>query len=166
MVKLQRAHGECLGTRSRRRTRQAAISFVQAQIACDPEISEWGNPHTNRMYHILNKQVYGDKPGELKHLSTQRKRKKNRFPKQRRAKGKEPKPETLSLGLRMAHNAVYLNRRVLESSTTEGNSPVGKKRKLQEPIQSTTRHVKPCGKQGGPPPKAKYYLMTDSEAVP
>ena len=33
-------------------------------------------------------------------------------------------------------------------------------------IQSTTRHVKPCGKQGGPPPKAKYYLMTDSEIEP
>ena len=29
-------------------------------------------------------------------------------------------------------------------------------------IQSTTRHEKPCGKSGGPPPKAKYYLVTDS----
>ena len=29
--------------------------------------------------------------------------------------------------------------------------------------QSTTGHVKPGGKQGGPPPKAKYYLVTDSE---
>ena len=29
-------------------------------------------------------------------------------------------------------------------------------------IQSTTRHVEPCGKSGGPPPKAKYYLVTDS----
>ena len=28
-------------------------------------------------------------------------------------------------------------------------------------LQSTTRHVKSCGKQGGPPPKAKYYLVTD-----
>ena len=28
-------------------------------------------------------------------------------------------------------------------------------------IQSTTRHEKPCGKSGGPPPKAKYYLVTD-----
>ena len=27
---------------------------------------------------------------------------------------------------------------------------------------STTRHVKPCGKLGGPLSKAKYYLMTDS----
>lgn len=48
------------------------------------------------------------------------------------------------------------NRRELERSTTEGNSPVGKKLCLLGLIQSTTRHVKPCGKQGGPPPKAKY----------
>ena len=29
-------------------------------------------------------------------------------------------------------------------------------------IQSTTRHVKPCGKSEGPPSKAKYSLVTDS----
>ena len=50
--------------------------------------------------------------------------------------------------------------------TVGGNSPVGKSECKRVLIQSTTRHVKPCGKQGGPPPKAKYYLMTDSEAVP
>ena len=33
-------------------------------------------------------------------------------------------------------------------------------------IQSTIGHVKPGGKQGGPPSKAKYYLLTDSELVP
>ena len=33
-------------------------------------------------------------------------------------------------------------------------------------ILSTTRHVKPCGKLGGPSSKAKYHLMTDSEPVP
>lgn len=33
-------------------------------------------------------------------------------------------------------------------------------------LQSTTEHVKLCGKLGGPPPKAKYYLVTDSEEVP
>ena len=32
-------------------------------------------------------------------------------------------------------------------------------------IRSTARHVEPCGKAGGPPPKAKYYSVTDSEAV-
>ena len=33
-------------------------------------------------------------------------------------------------------------------------------------ILSTTGHVKPCGKLGGPSSKAKYLLMTDSELVP
>ena len=33
-------------------------------------------------------------------------------------------------------------------------------------IQSTAGHVESGGKQGGPPSKPKYYLMTDSEAVP
>ena len=54
----------------------------------------------------------------------------------------------------------------LERVATEGESPVIEMSSLWVRIQSTTRHVKPCGKQGGPPPKAKYYLMTDSEAVP
>jgi hypothetical protein len=58
------------------------------------------------------------------------------------------------------------SRRVLESTTVEGNRPVGEKVKQLDLLQSTTRHVKPCGKQGGPPPKAKYYLVTDSEEVP
>ena len=44
-VKLERAQGGCLGTESRRRTRQAAKSSGEAQTARDPEISEWGNPH-------------------------------------------------------------------------------------------------------------------------
>ena len=43
-VKLERAQGECLGIRSRRRTRQAAISHGEEQISIDPWISEWGNP--------------------------------------------------------------------------------------------------------------------------
>ena len=59
-----------------------------------------------------------------------------------------------------------VNRTQLESWTVGGNSPVGKSYNNQVLHQSTTRHVKPCGKQGGPPPKAKYYLMTDSGAVP
>ena len=36
--------------------------------------------------------THGREPGELKHLSSRRKRKKNRFPKYRRAKWEEPKP--------------------------------------------------------------------------
>ena len=49
---------------------------------------------------------------------------------------------------------------------TVGDRPVGEKIKMQSGIQSTTRHEEPRGKTGGPPPKAKYFLMTDSETVP
>ena len=42
--KILRAHGGCLGTGSRRRTRQAAISPGEWQTHLDPGISEWGNP--------------------------------------------------------------------------------------------------------------------------
>ncbi len=43
-VKLIRAQGGCLGTKSRRKTWQAAISCGEKQIFRDPQISEWGNP--------------------------------------------------------------------------------------------------------------------------
>ena len=33
-------------------------------------------------------------------------------------------------------------------------------------IQSTAGHEEPGGKQGGPPSKPKYYLMTDRGAIP
>ena len=49
---------------------------------------------------------------------------------------------------------------------TEGDSPVVENDSFMDWIQSTTGHVKPCGKQGGPPSKPKYYLMTDRGAVP
>ena len=49
---------------------------------------------------------------------------------------------------------------------TEGENPVGERRIVSGWIQSTAGHVKPCGKQGGPPSKPKYYLMTDRGAVP
>ena len=47
-----RAHGECLGIRSRRRTRQAAISCGELQISFDPQISEWGNPHDEESWNV------------------------------------------------------------------------------------------------------------------
>ena len=55
------------------------------------------------------------------------------------------------------------SRRSLERHTIEGKSPVDEMAESLSILQSTTRHVKPCGKQGGPPPKAKYYLVTDRE---
>ena len=51
------------------------------------------------------------------------------------------------------------------SQTEDGESPVDERAMNLAEIQSTARHEKPGRKQGGPPPKAKYGLVTDSEEV-
>ena len=48
----------------------------------------------------------------------------------------------------------------------EGESPVIEIQEGPSGIPSTTGHVKSCGNPGGPSPKAKYKLLTDSELVP
>ena len=55
----------------------------------------------------------------------------------------------------------------LERPTIEGDSPVGEIHQTSwNDLPSTTGHEEPCGNLGGPSPKAKYYLVTDSELVP
>ena len=54
---------------------------------------------------------------------------------------------------------------VLGKQARESESLVLEMRYITSRIQSTARHVKPCGKTGGPPPKAKYYSVTDSGEV-
>ena len=48
----------------------------------------------------------------------------------------------------------------------QGDSPVGEKLNWQGWHLSRAGHVKPGLNLGGPPSKAKYSLMTDSEQVP
>ena len=50
------------------------------QTDFDPKMSEWGNPLVIRQ--VLNTEYIGveSEPGELKHLSTRRKRNQLRFP--------------------------------------------------------------------------------------
>ena len=52
--------------------------------------------------------------------------------------------------------------RELESSARGGKSPVLETGSSRAETQSTAGHEKSGGKQGGPPPKAKYDLVTDS----
>ena len=54
----------------------------------------------------------------------------------------------------------------LERPAIEGDSPVSGSDLSPRWHPSTAGHVKPCGNSGGPPPKAKYYLVTDSGQVP
>ena len=79
MVKLVRADGGCLGIDRRRRTRKAAISFGELLTGFDPEISEWGNPPVIRQVSFTEYIGKRGEPGELKHLSTPRKRNQPRF---------------------------------------------------------------------------------------
>ena len=62
---------------------------------------------------------------------------------------------------------LILSRMALESPIIEGDNPVGeKKQSFRVGFPSTAGHVKSCGNSGGPLPKAKYSLVTDSEPVP
>ena len=54
----------------------------------------------------------------------------------------------------------------MEMPTIDGDSPVCEILNHPRVFLSTTRHVKSSGNLGGPSPKAKYYLVTDSELVP
>ena len=47
--------------------------------------------------------------------------------------------------------------------TIVGNSPVSEKDIDKAGSRVPPEHEEPGGKPGGPPPKPKYYLMTDSE---
>ena len=66
--KYHRAHGGCLGSRRRRRTREAAKGRGEARTASDPRVSEWGNPPQATAASTDG----GGEPAELKHLSRRR----------------------------------------------------------------------------------------------
>ncbi len=61
---------------------------------------------------------------------------------------------------------VESSRSDLERSAEEGKSPVGETFNAPMSILSTAEHEKFRRNPGGPSPKAKYSLVTDSEPVP
>ena len=60
------------------------------------------------------------------------------------------------------HGTGVVSRMVLEFPSIEGETPVDENDKGSRGFLSTTGHVEPGGKQGGPPSKPKYYSATDS----
>ena len=64
----------------------------------------------------------------------------------------------------MAHD--MYSRRGLERHTEEGKGPVDEMQIIARQHQSSTKHEEFGVKPGGPPPKPKYYPVTDSETVP
>ena len=55
---------------------------------------------------------------------------------------------------------------VLEGPTKDGDSPVRDIQPAPDEFLSTMGHVLARGNPGGPPSKAQYSLVTDSELVP
>jgi hypothetical protein len=111
----------------------------------------------------------GGAPGELKHLSTPRKREHPRSsgerngasPNRHRAKaaavavaGLQEGPDR-SAGRSGSCRKRAPTRRALERPAGGGESPVGERRASPGPILSTAGHVESGRKPGGPPPKAK-----------
>ena len=61
----------------------------------------------------------------------------------------------------------FVSRSCVEPHTTEGNRPVGERALIcRSTFLSRTAAVKRGLNPGGPPSKAKYSLVTDSELVP
>ena len=58
------------------------------------------------------------------------------------------------------------NWKPLERGIIEGDNPVQVFFMFDSSILSSAGHEKSCRNPGGPSPKAKYYLATDSELVP
>ena len=112
------------------------------QCTFDPEISEWGNPPALRRVSYTEYIGVGGERGEVKHLSTLRKRNQLRFPKQRRANGDQPLSRLCFSGA------------VLERPAIVGDSPVHERAYSMK--TSRTGHVKSCLNMGGPSSKAKY----------
>ena len=121
------------------------------------------------------------KPGELKHLSTPRKRKQSDSLSSGERTGNSPNRPCVSeralhdRGCRGFSGRTVLlpgsdklvsEPKAMERAARAGDSPVGEVRRAPEQYQSTAGHVQSGGKQGGPSSKAKYYSTTDSERVP
>ena len=79
MVKKRSANGGCLGSKRRRRTWNPAKSFGELETSVNPKMSEWGNPALFIASSMTEYIGYRSELGELKHLSTQRKRNQTRF---------------------------------------------------------------------------------------
>ena len=66
-----------IGDEGRGSLRKASVSW---QTSFDPEMSEWGNPAYISRLSAAESIGCGSEPGELKHLSTRRKRNQPRVP--------------------------------------------------------------------------------------
>jgi len=81
VTKLLRACGGCLGSRRRRRTWVAAISYGEPLTRLRSVDLRMGKPVAGNTASSCDESIVaGSEPGEVKHLSTRRKRKQSAIP--------------------------------------------------------------------------------------
>ena len=103
VVKLVRAHGGCLGTRSWWRTWRTTICFGELYVRFDPEISEWVNPaRVMSSYCILNTWVCRSNPVNWNILVAGGTERKIDFLSSGERNGKSPN-QSLDWGCRTSH---------------------------------------------------------------
>ncbi len=151
-----RAYGGCLGIAGRGRTRKAAKSCGESHKGCDPQVSEWGNPS-----------AFGQRPpiyrrgqrGELKHLSTPRKREQVSDSASSGERTRiSPNLRPTGRGGCRAHVKESERRRSgLESRPTEGDRPVDASEVPWWDSLSKAGPEKSCLKRPAPSGKAKYW---------
>ena len=167
-----RAHGGCLGTGSRRRTRQAAIILGEGHMPCDPRVSEWANPAGSNPRDPPAEHIRGR--GATRGTET------SKYPEEEKST-ETPRVAASERGRGQTGGSFGAagvvgpaivqsqNRAGAERPGTAGGTGLGPRTRTARTASrcpSTAGHVEPGGKQGGPPPKAKYSLATDSEQVP
>ena len=128
-----------------------------------------GEPNRANLYYLVsNTQTQEARPAEVTHLSKQRKKNLEEIPLV--AASEEGKAQTQDFvfwglkGLSYAYSKTQLNN--LGRLAKKGDSPVSEKTEKRDRYLSKTGHGKSGLNLGGPPSKAKYSSMTDSEPVP
>ena len=179
-----RAHGGCLGTGSRRRTRQAAIILGEGHMPCDPRVSEWANPAGSNPRDPPAEHIRGR--GATRGTET------SKYPEEEKsteialvaASERAPAQTHACVSFRALLHEVLWGRLFFQPVLTDAvtkrrgsgtawkgrpervKAPYAKPRRLRRRFPSNAGHVKSGMNPGGPPSKAKYSLMTDSEPVP
>ncbi len=182
-MKIPRAHGGCLGTGSRRRTRQAAIIRGEGHTPFDPRVSEWGNPgRAMPAYPSLNK---------IGERGTTRGTETSKYPEEEKsteiagvAASETAQAQTharvsvraLPHGGRgsRTRGAAYpggVTKQVRSGTAWKGRpqrvrAPYANRSCPRADVPSRPGQVQPGPKLGGPPSKAKHSPVTDSEPVP
>jgi hypothetical protein len=137
------------------------------QTCFDPEISEWGNPLAwERKYPLVSKVASEER---TEGTETSKYLEEYKSTEILLVAASERRLAQTSMracwGCRTCIKQMLLGEVSGKSHHREWKSRIRKRLKWAS-ILSRMGHVKPCLNLGGPPSKAKYYLLTDSVQVP